>query len=169
MRKAGVGETGWSCCSEWRRDVCGRIFKDQRRTAPSLSCHSRSQEVLRGKGALTAGILEPGAFAGPAAPLLLLFALHKMPLLPSPAFLPGLTHLAPIPRSASAPAPAPRLGSGPSLCCPQPSGLTPTLGCSLTSLHGLGDPGALYLCIPRARRGVLRTVGCAVNIDRVRE
>lgn len=43
-----------------------------------------------GQGALGSGILKPGAFAGPAAPLLILFALYKMPL-PHPASSPRLT------------------------------------------------------------------------------
>lgn len=59
------------------------------------------------KGTLGTEMLEFGAFAGPAAPLLLLFALHKMPL-PLPASSPRLTQLVPIPGSASAPAPVPR-------------------------------------------------------------
>lgn len=50
MRKAGGAETGWSCCSGWRRGVCGRIFKDQWRAAPSPSCCSDPRRCSGGQG-----------------------------------------------------------------------------------------------------------------------
>lgn len=50
-----------------RRDVCGRLFKNQRTTAP-LFFPQPTQEGSVEKGTLGAGIPEPGASAGPLHP-----------------------------------------------------------------------------------------------------
>lgn len=132
-----------------RRDVCGRLFKNQRTTAP-LFFPQPTQEGSVEKGTLGAGIPEPGASAGPLHPCSCCLLCMESPTssLPSCPDSAGLVPNPEVPRDWG--------GPGPQLCWPRPLCPQCHWAAPQTSLPTppLGDPGAPHLCISRALRGV---------------
>lgn len=165
MARCAAGEL--SAASGWGRDFCGRISKDQRRSAPPFF-----QQHTPG-GAQWEG--DPGGW-GPRAWSLcraictLVLAVCSAWNAPTPSLASRLSPTGAYPPEVPLHPHGTQAGSGPCLCCPVPSHPLLPWASPLTSPDPRrGDPGALHLCVPRASHGLLWIVEYPMNVDRIKE